>query len=225
MATKFYGTWNHMLPGADYVPNYPARIVDDPIKEKAARYEVRGGDSDGHAESSQVTTTVAATGGLEGQTTWYAFSARFDQTFPQNHADLGWGLTNQWHEGSDQGGSPPISMMVGIHNGQWSLAISPQSTIGIWDGPAYSIWDTPLGTDWHDMKIQVHWSSADGWIQLWHNGMRQTFTNGTDTYHLPTLIPGTNSVYYKEGYYRQALTPTGIVYLSGFRSAAEESAL
>ena len=42
-------------------------------------------------------TTVQITGGTEGQTFWYRFQTKFDATFPQNHASLGWGTTNQWH--------------------------------------------------------------------------------------------------------------------------------
>ena len=77
------------------------------------------------------------------------------------------------------------------------------------------------------MKMQIHWSTSDttGWIRLWHNGIRQTFLNGADTYFVRTLVPGTTTTYYKEGYYRQAIKPTGIVYHTGFRCAADEAAL
>jgi len=225
MATKFYGSATDMRPGANYVPEYPASIVSDPIKGKVARYEVRKGDFVGSSESSQVTATTAETGGAEGQTTWYSFSARFDVNFPQNHGTLGWGVTNQWHEGSNRGGSPPISMNVGMRNGYWSLGIVPQDAPGDPDGDAYSIWDVPLGTDWHDIKLQIHWSSTNGWIRLWHNGVRQKLLGSVDTFVVPTLIPGTDTVYYKEGYYRKPMMPTGVLFLYGFRSATEESAL
>ena len=92
----------------------------------------------------------------------------------------------------------------------------------------FSIYDTPLdvGT-WHDVTMQICWSTSDstGWVRLWINGERQTFTNGADTYNVRTLIPGTSGVYYKEGYYREAMDPTGIVYHAGFRVATEESGL
>jgi hypothetical protein len=225
MATKFYGSPTNMLPGAEYVPAYPATVVADPIKGKAARYEVRKGDFVGKTESSQVTTTIPATGGEEGRTTWYSFSARFDPSFPQNHAAVGWGITHQWHEGADEGGSPPISMSVGTRNGFWSLAITPQSAPGAGTGPPYSIWDIPLGTEWHDITMEVHWSVKDGWIRLWHNGVRQQLLGSVETFSVPTLVPGTSSVYYKEGYYRKPMYPTGIVYLAGFRSATDEEGL
>lgn len=221
MATKFYGTATNMLPGRSYTPEYPATIVKDPVKGHAARYEVRQGDFVGSTESAQVTATSTDTRGAEGQTTWYGFSARFDKNFPQNHATLGWGVTNQWHEGANEGGSPPISMNVGMRNGYWSLGIVPQSSPGEPDGDAYSIWDIPLGTDWHDIIMQVHWSATDGWIRLWHNGIRQKLLGSVDTFKVRTLIPGTADVYYKEGYYRKPISPTGVVYLGGFRVEAE----
>ncbi len=92
----------------------------------------------------------------------------------------------------------------------------------------FSIFDTPLNVgQWHDVKMQIHFSTSDttGWIRLWLNGVRQTFLNGADTYFVRTLIPGTTTVYYKEGMYREPTAPTDIVYHTGFRSADSEAAL
>ena len=78
--------------------------------------------------------------------------------------------------------------------------------------------------------MQICWSTSDttGFVQLWLNGVRQTFTDGSQTFYVRTLIPGAArpSVYYKEGYYREnGIVPTGIVYHTGFRCAAAEEAL
>ena len=107
---------------------------------------------------------------------------------------------------------------MGTRNGYWSLNANLQSAPGVYQ-KTVTMWEVPLGTDWHDVTMQVHFSTSDskGWIRLWHNGVRQTFTNGSDTYYVRTLVPGTTTVYYKEGYYRQAMKPTGIVYTTGFR--------
>jgi hypothetical protein len=211
--------------GIHYVPSYSATVVDDPAKGKAARFELRSGDLVGDTERSEVSAMSDATGGTEGQIRWYAFSTKFDSTFPMDHATLGWGLTNQWH--SDLGGSPPFGMYVDQVNGDWSLTIQKQSAPGVFLD-VFSVWNTPLdkGT-WHDIKMEVKFSTSDttGWIRLWHNGVRQAFLNGSDTYFIRTLIPGTTAVYYKEGYYRQPLAPTGIVYHSGFRCAESEAGL
>jgi len=119
-----------------------------------------------------------------------------------------------------------VAWIVNARNGYWSLFIQRQSSPGTYLN-TFSIFDVPLGTDWRDVKMQINWSPSDtaGWIRLWLNGVRQTFVDGTDTYYVRTMIPGTTSIYYKEGYYRQAMRPTGIVYHSGFRSATEEGGL
>ena len=130
-------------PGADYVPtNYSASIVRDPQTGYAARFEVRSGDVPpfGGSERSEVQAD-ANTGGTEGQTMWYAFSTRFDPSFPQNHADLGWGLTNQWHT-ADASGSPTVGWYVDQRNGFWSLTIHKQSSPGVYLR-VFSIFDVP----------------------------------------------------------------------------------
>jgi hypothetical protein len=216
-------------PGRDYVPSYSATVVNDPAKGKAARFEVRSGDVPdfGGGERSDVGSNESDTGGTDGQTRWYEFSTMFDQTFPRNHADLGWGATNGWHPDSSVG-SAPFDWELGRKNGYWSLTIQKQSSPGVYLD-SYPIFETPLNVgQWHDVKMQVHWSTSEttGWIRLWLNGIRQTFFNGADTYYLRTLIPGTTTTYYKEGYYREAgIQPTGIVYQTGFRCAADEAAL
>jgi hypothetical protein len=212
--------------GSEYAPTYSASIVPDATYGNAARFEVRTGDVPpfGGGERSEVAGGAQSTGGTEGQTRWYAFSTRFDPSFPQNHHDLGWGLTNQWH--ADAEGSPPLGWYVDQHNGFWSLVVNKQSGPGAIIS-ALDIFDVPLGVGWHDVKMQVHWSASDtaGYVRLWLNGVRQTFADGSDTYHVRTLVPGTTNVYYKEGMYRQSVAPTDIVYHAQFRSATEESGL
>jgi hypothetical protein len=215
--------------GAHYVPTYSATVVDDPAKGKAARFEVRSGDVPdfGGGERSQVGSNESQTGGTEGQTLWYQLSTMFDPTFPQDHADLGWGVTNGWHPDSSQGSSP-FQWGVTAKNGYWSLVVNDQPTPGVYLPTSGSIFDTPLNVgQWHDVKMQVHFSTSKttGSIRLWLNGVRQTFANGADTVFARTLIPGTTTVYYKEGYYRQAMAPTGVVYTTGFRCASDEAAL
>jgi hypothetical protein len=70
---------------------YPASIVTDSGRGYSARYELRSDDFVGPIERSEVAGGSATTGGTEGQIRWYRFSTKFDATFPQNHASLGWG--------------------------------------------------------------------------------------------------------------------------------------
>ncbi|MFC9554370.1 polysaccharide lyase [Rhodococcus sp. NPDC056960] len=214
-------------PGTGYVPSYSASIVPDPTYGRSARFEVRSGDvpSFGGGERSEV-AAGNDTGGFEGQTRWYRFSTKFDPAFPQNHATLGWGLTNQWHQ--DVGvGSPPVAWSVGQRDGYWSLVVQKQSVPGAYL-ETLTLFETPLDVGrWHDVTMQINWSASDatGWIKLWLNGVPQTFTTGSDTYFVRTLIPGTSTVYYKEGYYREPMQPTGVVFHTGFRCATDEAAL
>lgn len=215
-------------PGVDYVPSYSATVVNDPVKGKAARFEVRSGDWPGFAagERSDVGANAGDTGGTEGMVRWYEFSTMFDPSFPQNHADLGWGVTNGWHPDSSVG-SAGFEWSVGTRNGYWSLVVDEQTRPGVYVRD-YTIFETPLTVgQWHDVKMQVNWSTdpRKGWIRLWLNGIRQRFADGSDSYYLSTLVPGTTTCYYKEGYYRQGAKQTGVVYHSGFRAASDESGL
>ena len=211
-ATGDFSQWRYVQnrayngSGKDYVPSYPATIVQDMAKGNVARFEVRAGDAPslGGVDRSEVQADAATTGGTEGQVRWYRFSTKFDPTFPQNHADLGWAVTNQWHP--DGPGSPPVSWSPAMKNGYWSLTINKQSSPGVYLED-FSIFDTPVAVgQWHDVTMQIRWSTSDteGWIRLWLNGIRQTFLNGVDTYFVRTLVPGATTVYYKEGYYRQS---------------------
>ena len=222
-------TATYNASGTNYVPNYSLSLVNDPVKGRVARYEVRSGDvpNFGGGERSEVQATQQQTGGTEGQTRWYAFSTKFDPTFSTNYDGWPqWGITNQWHPTSSTG-SPPFSLAL-TPGATWSLQVNPQSAPGVYLGGARSIWTVPMDRgNWHDIKMEVHYSTNDtvGWIKLWHNGVPQTFTNGSDTYYCATIIPGTTSVYYKEGLYRAAKSSTDIVYHTGFRSATTEAGL
>jgi Polysaccharide lyase len=214
-------------PGSDFPGSYSASIVPDAGYGYAARFEVRSGDVPpfGGGERSEVSGDDRS-GGAEGDVRWYRFATRFDRTFPGNHADLGWGLTNQWHGDSDRG-SPPLNWTVSEQNGRWTLVADRQSSPGDYLGNVV-LFSTPLNAgNWHDVQMRICWSTSDvtGFVELWLNGVRQTFSDGSQQYHVRTLIPASPSpsVYYKEGYYRQkGIAPTGVVYHSGFRCAATE---
>ncbi len=62
-------------------------------------------------------------------------------------------------------------------------------------------------------------------IRLWHDGVAQTFINGSTTYNIRTLIPGAIPNYIKEGLYRAPRPETGILYHTGLVIATTEAAL
>jgi len=207
--------------------SYPAQIVYDAERGAVARYEVRSGDRPSgdrtNVNRSEVLGDPAKTGGSEGQLRSYEFSVKFDPTFP---AETGsWGvLTNQWHSNAPV--SPPLAFYAA--GDQWELRADRYASPTEWlDEPV--LWRTPVKPgEWHDIRMVVMWSTSDniGYVELWHNGVRQQFTDGSYTYRTRTLVPlvANSSTYYKEGIYRPALSNTAIVYHDGFRSSAVSAA-
>lgn len=202
---------------------HPASITTDATKGYAARFEVRQGDPGiygaGGPPRSEVLTAFNVPELGEGHVTRQSFSVKFDPTFPTAASDAVWSLTNQWHAQSD--GSPPVQFVVRSNNA-WTLRVIK------WDKPATSggtatvqdIWSTPLALgQWHDMEMRTYWSASDdkGFIELWRNGVRQKFSDGSFTYRVRTLTPGGGSNYYKEGLYRADQPATGVVYHTGYR--------
>ena len=166
--------------GVSYQPAYPATIVSDAQKGNAGRFEVRSGDVPpfGGGERSEVQSSEAQTGGTEGQIQVVSVLRPVRPHVPAEPRRPRLGLTNQWHANAD--GSPPVGWYVDQKNGFWSLTIHKQSSPGIFLATIRII-NVPLGTGWHDVKMQVNWSASDtkGYIRLWLNGVRQTFVNGT----------------------------------------------
>ena len=221
-------TRNYNGDGANYVQTYSASVISDPVKGLVGRFEVRSGDVPpfGGGERAEDASTAALTGGLEGQTRWYRFSTKFDPTFSQNHATGGWAITNQFHPDTLTG-SPPLAWDAGVRNGYWTLTANRQSAPQVYLG-LVTIFQTPLNVgNWFDVKMQIHWSTSDttGWVRVWINDVPQILSNGAYTYYVRTLIPGTNTTYYKEGMYRSATSLTDIVYHAGFRAATTEAGL
>jgi hypothetical protein len=213
--------------GREFFSTSSASIVPDDTYGHAARFEIQPGEPNEHGTQRSEVMGGTETGGTEGQVMWYQFATKFHTDFPQNHADYGQGITNQWWGVSHAG--PPLAWSVGKRNGFWSLQVQKQSSPGEYER-SFTIFHTPLDAgNWHNVTMQIRWSASDerGWIRLWHNGQRQIFADGSDTYRVRTLIPGTKTVRYKEGYYREQSpsTPPGVVYHAGFRCGPEDPPL
>jgi hypothetical protein len=56
--------------------------------------------------------------------------------------------------------------------------------------------DIHKGTQWEDFVIHYKWSDDPkvGFIELWHNGVRQTFDNGQQRRYLATIVPSVNGI-------------------------------
>lgn len=256
-STGDYSQWSRMVTSVDSfdgVPvkpvagSYSASIVSpDPDCGYAARMEVRsggGGADTGHRVEFMYPTssgTYAAT----GQTVWYAMSYKFDETFPDDRNELGWGSITQWKPATSSNDVGGLAYSVlswgwapanapGFENGYFYLLWIPQSSPGV-ATEAYMrpILKLPLNQgEWHDIKMRVYYSQGnDGTVQVWHNGTRKTFEatygGGGTTFTGQTVAGGSpTGANVHLGHYRDpACTHTDIVYFRGFRMADSEDSL
>jgi hypothetical protein len=84
-------------------------------------------------------------------------------------------------------------------------------------------WSGPVKRgQWRDIQMHVKWSGSDsiGFIELWVDGVRQTFDDGQERRYIRTMYPGIDN-YFKQGYYRQGgIGAIGVVYHDNFRMNA-----
>jgi hypothetical protein len=87
--------------------------------------------------------------------------------------------------GPPWGGSAPVA--AGVVGNRLVLA---NHTGTIWTSGQ----DITKGTAWEDIVVHVNFSNdpAVGYIELWNNGVQQTFVNGSTRFYEATLAPGVN---------------------------------
>jgi hypothetical protein len=221
--TGDFRQWNncqalHINSSCDEVDSshHSMQIVTSPVRQGiyAARFEVRDGDIPAFGGGERAEVADKAAGGVEAEEMWYQWSTQFTANFPL----AGWGaVVSQWHDASSN--SPPLSFAV-VDSTHWGL---------VKDGAAV-LWKAPQspGT-WQDIKIRIVWSSdpSVGVVELWHNGVRQSFSGGEcsgTTCHTSTI--GAGGIYFKQGYYRDTThTAPGVIYHDGFTAARTETGL
>ncbi|GGK73878.1 polysaccharide lyase [Mangrovihabitans endophyticus] len=223
--TRFY---NDPCPGMP--ANYPLTIEPGHQGPYGARVEVRDGDQPFCCgERAQLVGPSLET---EGEDYWYSWDVNVDPEFPTSGS---WQVLMQWHSTAD--GSPPLNFLAEGDNLVLETRPRPNEPYtGI-----TNIWTTPLnkGT-WHDFQIHVHWSSdpASGFMELWHNDVRQTFTatpseHGSGVSCVGAARCGFRNIYPGDAgnrsmvtYYRDAgINGTGVVHHDGFRVATTQAAL
>jgi hypothetical protein len=76
------------------------------------------------------------------------------------------------------------------------------------NGQNVNFWSTPLRLGvWNTFVVHVHLgtTASTGWVELWYNGVQQTFINGKTRYNAPTWDSKPGSfVMFKWGVYRSA---------------------
>jgi hypothetical protein len=214
-------------------PHYNMQVQSNFVRQGrfAAQFQLRQGDRPPGlccGDRAEV-SGEAATAADEGDEFWYQWSTLFGADFP---TDSGWSVVAQWHANRD--GSPPVAIASRPDFGpdRWGLYISTWISPGN-PGPTFTPWSAPLARGgWHDIKLRIKWSANDysGFIELWHNGVPQTFTAapcaGETRCRVRTLMPEGGGVYFKQGYYRDTgIAAPGSVYHDGFSLAISEADL
>lgn len=213
---------------------YSIRTVTSPVRQGkyAARFEVRNGDESMGGERAEVSNDTDEAGApKDGAEAWYQWSLMFAPGMP---SDKGWGATfTQWHDTTD--GSPPVSIGTEPqYDQEFGLHININDAAGK-KLRAYDPWKAPMEPGrWHDLKLHIKWSAdaKSGFYELWHNGVKQSFTEGpagckgqTKCFD-QTYTPGSDGIFWKQGYYRDDMnTATGVVYIDGGSIARTEAGL
>lgn len=213
---------------------YPAQIVALGDCGYAARYELRPGDVLPELSSERVEVTGEDSWAPANTTRWYAFSIKFDSTWP-DQTSLGWLEVLQFRDNVGGSVSPTVSfgwaVVDGVRSGYWYLKHNPQSAPGVGLSPTNNLTpvaEMPLDLGlWQDIKLRVTWSTDDavGTLKLWRNGVSQTLVGGSDTFTGRTLCPGSTAANAHQGIYRAPTAKTNILYHAGFRVADTEDTL
>jgi hypothetical protein len=193
-------------------------VVTSPVRHGmyAARFAVA--DDDTNARCLAVPTEnpraqLVGPFGLfqAGDDVYIGFSTFFPADFPTVPA----GSWLQLHEdyGPPYNGSP--TMEVDVYGDRLGMEANEN------DGIYHRIWtageDIHRGTQWEDIVLHVKWSTdpAVGFIELWYDGVPQTFADGETREHVATLVPSINglfdTVYMNQ--YRKAGVDLGTVVL------------
>jgi hypothetical protein len=122
----------------------------------------------------------------EGDDCYIAFSTYFPSEFPT--ISKGWMQVAEIY-GPPFGGSPSIG--IGVEGDRLVLHRGPTNN---WEAVWKEGSDIPKGTGWEDIVLHVKFSTDPtvGFVEVWHNGVKQTLGNGSQRMYYDTLIPGIN---------------------------------
>ncbi|MFL5897548.1 MAG: heparin lyase I family protein [Solirubrobacterales bacterium] len=185
-----------------HVQAAPGRLTlstKEPYEGEAnARFEVRTGDVE--PETGSARAEVSGPTFEEGQDLYVRDAIKIPTA---NTFSGPWQIIQQLHE-NDWGGSPGIAVFLDsdrqIHLG------AGDGTPRYWEGPQLE------RERWYDLVYRVHLSrsSAEGFIEVWLDGVQQTLVNGDTRAYGQTIQ--TESTYLKVGIYRSSSsTGTSVV--------------
>ena len=188
-------------------------IVPAPGREgKAGRFVVRPGDVP-IGTSGERAEVYVGTGESAGTESFWAWSAFFPRG-SSSTLDTPWNVFTQWHQ-TRTGGVQPLSFEIeNVRGREW---IRLRVWGGKADSPAKRAWRlAPLVRGkWYDFAFRVRWApDQSGLVQVWLNREPVAFAS-----RIPTLYYD-ESVYLKQGFYRQSSNLTSEVYIAETRRGA-----
>ncbi|SDW39357.1 Polysaccharide lyase [Amycolatopsis xylanica] len=164
--TGIFGNLNCDSPGS-------ITAVDEPGHGKVWKYAKPGGSN--RCENHGISVGGKRYVFKGGETYYFGWQSKLSSTV-NNNANF------QWKSyGHHTQNFPVVLKMIG---GRMSM-LQSQPT-----GSDKIIWSAPITANtWHDYTIGLYLSSATtgGWVELYLDGKKQTFTNGTQRYACRTL--------------------------------------
>ena len=192
-------------------------IVTSPVRSGTYAAKFTVADSDTNAKCPDVPTAspraqlVSRDLFVEGDEYYIAFSTFFPADFP---TPTDWFQVAEIY-GPPFGGSP--SMGFDLDGNRLVFERDPTHN---YDRPWKASSDIAKGAAWEDIVAHVKFSTDPtvGFIEIWYNGVKQTFTNGKQRLYYDTLVPGVNwdgqspnAVFMNQ--YRSSNSPLGTVTL------------
>jgi hypothetical protein len=167
-------------------------VVTSPVRagRYAARFTVRDESVTANCPAVPTSGTRASLASPRlfgpGDDAYIGFSSYFPAGFPA--------ITTGWLQVAEVYGPPyngPPSIGLAVNGNR--LVLTRDNTHNV-DAVWTSLTGVAKGTGWEDIVLHVKFSTdpSVGFVELWHNGQRQRFTDGTQTLHYSTIVPGVN---------------------------------
>jgi hypothetical protein len=170
-------------------------VVSDPTYGDVYQYQTHYNNGVKERAESRGTTGLTFNNSQLGKTFYVGWRAKWNV----NITPGAWTSLMQFHDDGAKGISQDMTIKT-LGNGELSMqqvGADPARPGGI-------IWNTPWTNDeWHTFVIAFNFERDDtGWVELWYDGVQQTFVNGSTLYHGPLLQSIAPLAYLKWGVYR-----------------------
>lgn len=170
-ASNGTGVFGHI--GSNCAEPGSVTAVEDPTYGTVWQYDKPAGSD--RCESRGITVGDSQFAYQEGQTYYFGWRSKLSSSVDSN-------ANFQWKSYGDHTQNWPIVLKV-VDGAYLMLQRQPGNEV-------HEPWSsTASPTEWNHFVLAIHVSSelTGGWIELWLNGTKQTFTNGSDRWPCRTL--------------------------------------